>query len=225
MTGNDPALEVGFAVSMLITALAHIHIQIAGPWLSIAVASLALLFTIGSFWWLNARQGKLKSFEPQSFAACRTPDTLRLRFPLVLYNTGAKPIIVQDMRLRFSNEPRWRMPLPWTTTRSQLKPASDDSYAFPAVFSVPGRSAQQMFVEFGGSFPKVAPLARDYEVRIEVKVGYSGNWKQLVTFTFRGAHITDPDRYIAYSNSPHDLTEETVRESEAALHQLINRLH
>jgi len=34
---------------MLITALAHIHIQIAGPWLSIAVASLALLFTIGSF--------------------------------------------------------------------------------------------------------------------------------------------------------------------------------
>ena len=158
---------------------------------------MALLFTIGSFWWLNVRQGKLRSFEPQSFAACRTPDTLRLRFPLVLYNTGAKPIIVQDMRLRFANEPRWRMPLPWTTTRSQLKPASDDSHAFPAVFSVRGRSAKQIFVEFGGTLPRVAPLARYYKGRIEVKLGHSRNSKGLITFTFRLAQSTDPGRYSA----------------------------
>lgn len=209
-------------MSSLISAPAHIHIRVAGPWLSIVVASLALLFTIGSFWWLNARQGRLKSFEPQSFAACRTPDTLRLLFPLVLYNTGAKPIVVQDLRLRFASEPRWQMPLPWTGTRSGL--AADD-HAFPAVLSIPGRSAQQMFVEFGGSFPEVTPLARDYEARIEAKVGHRKNWKRLITFTLRGAHITHPDRYIAYSNSPHDLTEATVKESEAALQQLISRRH
>jgi hypothetical protein len=207
-------------MSPAISTLAHIHIRVAGPWLSIAVASLALLFTIGSFWWLNARRGKLKSFEPQSFAVCRTPDKLRLLFPLVLYNTGAKPIVVQDLRLRFAKEPRWQMPLPWTTTRSQL--VSND-HAFPAVFSIPGRSAQQMFVEFGGSFPEVTPLARDYEVRVEAKVGHRKNWKRLITFALRGAHITHPDRYIAYSNSPHDLTEATVKESEAALQQLIAR--
>jgi hypothetical protein len=45
-------------MSSLITTVAHIHIRVAGPWLSIVVASLALLFTIGSFWWLNARQGE-----------------------------------------------------------------------------------------------------------------------------------------------------------------------
>ena len=88
-------------MSPLLTTAAHVHIQIAGPWPSVAIASLALLFTVGSFWWLNARQGRLKSYEPQSFAACRIPDKLRLLFPLVLYNSGATPIVVQDMRLTF----------------------------------------------------------------------------------------------------------------------------
>ncbi|SRR6266487_6108771 len=149
-------------MSFTITTIGQIHIQVAGPWPSVAIAFVALVFAVGSFWWLNARQGKLKSFEPHTFAACVTPNTLRLRFPSVLYNTGAKPIVVQDMRLSLRSESRWNVPLPWTTTRSQLMPASDDGHAFPAVFSVPGRTAQQMFTEFGGSFPYVLPLARDY---------------------------------------------------------------
>jgi hypothetical protein len=60
--------------------------------LSFLIACLALTFTIGSFWWLNARQGRLTSFEPHSFAAVAIPMQSRVRFPLVLYNTGAKPI-------------------------------------------------------------------------------------------------------------------------------------
>jgi hypothetical protein len=65
-----------------------------------------------------------------------------------------------------------------------------------------------MFIEFGGPFPVVTPLARDYRIRIEVKVVHRERWIQLVTFTLRAAHVTDPERYIAYSNSAHDLTEE-----------------
>jgi hypothetical protein len=207
-----------------ITPLAHIHIQVAGPWLSVAIASLALLFTVGSFWWLNARHGRLKSFEPHSFAACITPDTLRLRFPVVLYNTGAKPIVVQDMRLRFLDEPRWNDPLPWVGTRNQIKPAPDDGHAFPAVLALPGRTAQQMFIEFGGRFPEVMPLARDYLVRVEVMLGHRGSWQPAVTFPLRGARITHPGSYITYSNSPHGLSEETIQESEAALEGMRSKL-
>lgn len=210
-------------MSSLITTLAHVHFQIAGPWPSVAIASLALLFTVASFWWLNARRGRLKSSEPQSFAACRTPDKLRLLLPLVIYNSGAAPIIVQDMQLNFPEEPGWNAPIPWTTTRSQLPPSEDD-WTFPAVFSIPGRSAQQMFIEFGGPFPDVTPLARDYQIRIEVKVVHRKRWKHLVTFTLRAAHVTHPERYISYSNSRRDLTEETVRESKAALERLISKL-
>jgi len=57
-----------------------------------------------------------------------------------------------------------------------------------------------------------------------VKVGHRKNWVHLVTFTLRGGHITHPDSYITYSNSPHDLDEKIVRESEAALEALISRL-
>jgi hypothetical protein len=59
--------------------------------LSFLIACLALTFTIGSFWWLNARQGRLTSFEPHSFATWASqssPYETRVRFPLVLYNTG-----------------------------------------------------------------------------------------------------------------------------------------
>lgn len=210
-------------MSSLIATPAHVHIQIAGPWPSVAIASLALLFTVGSFWWLNARQGRLKSSEPQSFAACRTPDKLRLLFPLVIYNSGATPIIVQDMQLNFPRNHAGRR-----LYRGQRHALSSrqlmTGWTFPAVFSIPGRSAQQMFIEFGGPFPDVTPLARDYQIRIEVKVVHRKRWKHLVTFTLRAAHVTHPERYITYSNSAHDLTEETVRESKAALERLTSKL-
>jgi hypothetical protein len=187
---------------------------------------MALIFTIGAFWSLNARQGRLKSFEPHSFAlGILQPDlVVLLRFPLVLYNTGAKPIVVQDIRLTFPKESHATPPLPWRTTRSQIMPAPDDRHALPAVFSVPGRTAQQVFIEFGGPFPGVIPKARDYQALIEVKLGHQRKWKQLIGLTIRAAHVTSIDHYIAYSNAPHDLTPEVIAEAEASLKKFAIRI-
>jgi len=210
-----------------ITALAHVHIRIDSlrwPSGSVVISCLALGFTIGAFWVLNARQGRLKSFEPHTFAAGFTlGGEVRLRFPLVLYNTGAKPIVVQNMRLSFPKEVSSE-PLHWTTTRIRIKPTSDDGHEFPAVFSVPGRSTLQMFVEFGIVFPGVWPRARDYQVRIEVKLGHRRKWRHLLTFPLRAAHITSPDRYITYSNSAHDLTEEVIAEAKAAMDEFARKV-
>jgi hypothetical protein len=167
--------------------------------LSLLIACLALAFTIGSFWWLNARQGSLKSFEPHTFAAAATPQQSRVRLPLVLYNTGAKPIVVQDMRLLFPG--RESAVLPWTATRSQLMPVPGDKPVLPAVFSILGRTAQQTFIEFGVSFPAGVP-AQDCQAQIDVKLGHREGWDHLLTFTFRATRITDRDRYITYSNRP-----------------------
>jgi hypothetical protein len=166
---------------------------------SIFIACLALAFTIGSFWWLHARHGALVSFEPQTFAAAATPQQSRVRLPVVLFNTGAIPIVVQDMQLRFP-EGQGTI-LPWALTRSQLKPASDDGYVFPAVFSVPGRSTEQMFIEFGGPFAGAVP-AGDCQAQIDVKLGHRDGWDHLLTFTLRASRITDPHRFITYSNRP-----------------------
>jgi hypothetical protein len=167
--------------------------------LGFLIACLALAFTIGSFWWLNARQGRIKTFEPHSFAAAALPTQSKVRFPLVLYNTGAKPIIVQNMQLWFTGTPSTI--LPWSTTRSQLMPAADDEPALPAAFSIPGRTAQQKFIEFGGPFAGGIPAA-DCQAQIHVKLGHRREWEHLITFTFWAEQITHPNRYIAYPNLP-----------------------
>ena len=183
---------------------------------SLIIAICALTFTVLSFWWLNARRGRLKSFEPHTFAAYITPDKVRLRLPFVLHNTGAVPIVVQNLRIRFSTE-QYATPLPWVATRDQIKPDNGERHAFPAVFSVGGRTADQIFVEFGAPSLGFTLEASDYPVQIEAKLGHWKEWQFIVGFTFRAWHINDPTRFITYENTPASLTEEQHARVEMAL--------
>jgi hypothetical protein len=139
----------------------------------------------------------------------------RLRFPLVLHNTGAIPIVVQDFRLWFLEKgPTF---LPWTTTRSQLMPTSNDQLALPAPFSIVGRAAPQMFIEFGVPYPFPGGVpAVDYRVQIDVKLGHRADWDHLIGFTLRATRITNPDRYIAYSNRPFEVIDTDPRPPTSA---------
>jgi hypothetical protein len=174
--------------------------SLVGP----AIAVLALMFTIGSFWWLQARQGRLRSYPPLSFAFGGNQKLALIRLPLVLYNSGAKPIIVQDLRLSFPEQPGVT-PLPWRSLRSQLRPAAEDSLKLPAAFSVPGRTAQQHFIEFGvdsaDPLPGIDLQAQEYRVSVEVLMGHKRKWRRLVTFALEGKHIDLSGAYLAYSNT------------------------
>ncbi|GGR52566.1 hypothetical protein [Streptomyces aurantiogriseus] len=165
---------------------------------SLSAASIvsvsALVFTVASFWWINARQGRLESWEPHSFAAIVHSSMVRLRFPLVLHNTGAKPIVVQDFRLSFPDEPASHLPLLWTSSPSRLQPGPDEESELPAGFVVAGREAQQRFIEFEAPFSGLIPEARDYKVRIQVRVGHRKGWRTLLTFTLRTTNIIHPDQ-------------------------------
>ena len=198
------------------------------------VAACALIFTVTSFWWLNARQGVLRSWEPHSFAAAVTPQMARLRFPLVLFNTGAKSIVVVDLRLSFPDEERSVLPLPWTSTRDRVRPETEDGMRLPAPFAVGGRKADQVFIEFGAPFPGFVPEARDYRAVIEVRLGQRRLldrvlrrhqvWQPLLVFTIRAGHIISPGSYIAYSNRPGDRSKDDLRKAEAALGALLATL-
>jgi hypothetical protein len=174
----------------------------------IVVAVLALLFTVGSFWWLQARRGKLQTFRPHTFAAAATPDATRLRLPLVFYNTGPKPIVVQNLRLRFPDEPGAQLPLPWTNTRKTLDPVEDDVTDMPAVFAVPGRATVQMFIEFGSPWPGFALGGKEVTTRLETYLAHHGEWRELMTFTLAGQAIAHPDAYIAYANRREQIPED-----------------
>ncbi|MEU8910350.1 hypothetical protein [Streptomyces mirabilis] len=181
----------------------------------------ALLFTIASFWWLNARQGRLESWEPQSFAAIVHGSAVRLRLPLILHNTGVKPIVVQDLRLSFPDEPASHLPLLWTASPSRLQPGPDEEPELPTGFVVAGREAHQLFLEFEAPFSWLVPEHRDYKVQIQVRVGHRKGWRSLLTFTLRTNNIIHPDRYTVYNNAPLELTKEDCKKADAALLELL----
>ncbi|MFE5028645.1 hypothetical protein ACFRAO_36470 [Streptomyces sp. NPDC056656] len=181
------------------------------------VSISALVFTVASFWWINARQGRLETWEPQSFAAICHGSMTRLRLPLVFHNTGAKPIVVQDLMLTFPDEPASHLPLLWTSSPSRLQPGPDEEQELPAGFVVAGRQAQQLFIEFEAPFSGLVPEARDYKVRIQVRVGHRRGWRSLLTFTLRTTNIIYPDRYAVYINAPLELTKEGQEKADAAL--------
>ncbi|MET7664634.1 hypothetical protein ACWGDS_48540 [Streptomyces sp. NPDC055059] len=186
------------------------------------VSVCALIFTVASFWWINARRGHLKSWEPRSFAAIAHRSMARLRLPLVLHNTGAKPIVVQDLRLTFPDEPASHLPLLWMSSPSRLRPGPDEEPELPAGFAVGGREAQQLFIEFEAPFSGFVLEHRDYKVQLQIRVGHRKGWRPLLTFTLWAANIIDPDRYNVYSNAPLELTREDRQKADAALLKLLD---
>ncbi|MEU2427013.1 hypothetical protein ABZ619_39375 [Streptomyces sp. NPDC007851] len=185
------------------------------------VSACALFFTVASFWWLHARQGRLKAWEPHAFAAIVHGSTTRLRLPLILHNTGPKPIVVQDIILTFPDEPASHLPLLWVASLSRLQPGPDEETKLPAGFIVPGREAQQLFIEFEAPFSGFLPEARDYKAQLQVRVGHRKGWRPLLTFILRAANIIDPHRYTVYDNAPLGLTKEDQRRADAALIELL----
>lgn len=178
---------------------------------AVIVALCALVFTISSFWWLNARQGKLRCFSPHSFSAVVTNERVRLLFPFVFYNTGAKPIVIQNMRLDFPRDPTVGR-FEWLVTRSQVDPNYAEKPQLPAVFYVDGRSAIQVFAEFGGPFAE-DDLGREFTVRLECKLGHRRNWVSVMDFEWRAANVKHPKQFIPYSNAVLPATSDhTVRE-------------
>lgn len=193
-------------------------------WLAVGIATLALLFTVGSWWWLNARRGRLRSFAPHSFAYVGSDTALRLRLPLVLENTGPTPLVVQDMRLHFPDEPDALLPIPWTQSRSELRPGRDDGFALPAVFPVAGHSAEQHFIEFSAPFPGLRLEKRCYSVQIDVQLGHRKSWTELLTFPLFVEQVTSPEQFIAYRNAPFNPTPQDKAKAEKSLAKLLERL-
>ena len=155
----------------------------------------ALVFTVASFWWIWLRRGRLTAAPPHTYASAATSTQLRIRFPLVIYNTGARALIVENLRLVVEGHD-----FEWISVRRTVRPMPDDVLDFAAPFSIAGREARQVFAEFGADPPPWQPeLEASYVAKIERKS--DGRWKTLVEFTW-WAPKNDPGSYIAHRNAP-----------------------
>ena len=71
------------------------------PWLAPVIAAIALGFTLFSFWWMNWRPGSLQVGDFEHFAVGKTTtdDVNIVTLPVILYNTGARPVVLESLRL------------------------------------------------------------------------------------------------------------------------------
>lgn len=97
---------------------------------AIIISLCALFFTVGSFWWLYVRPGRLWMSEVKIFAAYITTVHAVLRLPITLYNTGAKPLIVVDLKATVSSQNRTTVAAS-KFFRKTIRPVTDDEEDFP----------------------------------------------------------------------------------------------
>ena len=184
-----------------------------GPTLTPAliVSILALLFTIASFWWIQVRRSRLRSYPPLSYAGALTRKGLMLNLPLVLYNTGPAPIVILDFRLRIvstSDEESLDFPLllSWYAIQPRLEPAPvGGGRVMPSPIALNGRQAVERFIEFGRRSAPSDLVNGPYNVTVEVRLAHKGaSWSRLVQFDLHTelAKANARNAYLQHTNDP-----------------------
>ena len=151
--------------------------------IALIVASLALALSTFTFWWLNWRPGKLVIGTPPSYAGYGNSDKIILEFPFVFFNAGAKPVVVDNLRVRLPHE--GGKPLIFNATVGKLGTADDR--AFATQFFVGATQAVRLICEFQRK-PGFVFEVRDYKVVLEARLDGDGKWQAIHTFPLR---VTD----------------------------------
>jgi hypothetical protein len=155
----------------------------------VVVSSLALLFTVGSFWWLHNRAGLLRTWEPRTYATALSDSggdgKIVVQLPLVLHNGGATPIVVENMSLRLIETGVEALRL--TAFHRQLySPNEEREFATP--FSVPGQSVVDRTFEFQRDLSRPVNLDTEQPQRFALWVKTAGE---------KSSHRRRPARWLA----------------------------
>lgn len=178
-------------------------------YVGVITGALALVFAAVSFWWLNARRGKLRVTDPHAYAFGGSRELLRLRFPFAFFNTGAVARIVDDMRIVHVSEPE-RPHLRWLTTRDRLRPEREDGFAFQTPFSIAGRATKELIAEFQPSagLDWSPPSDVTHQLALQAQLYPKHEWVTLVTFDWWAPPEEKRSHYLAHRNEPNPRSDE-----------------
>lgn len=190
---------------------------------SVIIAVAALLFTITSFWWIHARRGKLRAFPPRSFSGYLNVDSAGIRLPLSIFNDGAIPIVVTDLRLRLQPTTGPELLMHSRSFRRSLRPEADDVLDFAHPWCVPGRAVVSQHVEFASIVGPGSLLdGQPVKAVLDGTLGQNDDWTTLAEFPLHTEIMAHPASYITYSNQEH-VWEPGLREEAAAAHTDLKR--
>lgn len=179
----------------------------ARVWVPILVGVAALAFTIGSFWWMNWRVGKLTvPAAPRSYAGTTQNGKLILVFPFVFYNSGPVPYVVRDLRLRFRDEADG-IPLSFQRVRSGVSPTHAKLEDLSAAFPVRGNEAVRVFCEFERAPVGRSMKAISHPLVLEALTDKNEVWQSLLSFDLAvnaNAEVALPTNFISFTNRAED---------------------
>ena len=165
------------------------------------ISSIALLFTIFSFWWMNWRQGRLKISNIRTYAAISKENKIIVELPLIFFNSGAIPILVENLRLNLIGPDNERYCLVYVATVNKL--GTDENRAFATPFAVHGGKAIEMICEFQCKSNNFGFYEGSFELELEALLGHKTGWNRLRNFTLQISEleaITMNNMFKAYDN-------------------------
>lgn len=166
---------------------------------TVLIASLALIFTVSSFWWLNARPGRLVFYSVTTFGGYINTQTLVIQIPVVVHNTGAKPRVVRELRLEAIDQTGSTFRLEAQTFQKKLGP-DRESEDFVHPFAVNGRSVMTKYIRFAtDNVPLLAP-GESIKLVLQGLVDEQDNWVDLKTLDIHVGILVS--YFITMSNNP-----------------------
>ena len=151
---------------------------------------------------MNWRKGSLRlSSNLRSYAGCAASNKLVLQVPLIFFNTGAVPIVIENLRIKFEELPEDNKYLFFNAVSKSL--ASDEGRAFAKPFAVKSNDVVELVCEFQKENTSFKFEAKNYTFDMEMLEGCKAKWSTLKKYNL---YIAENDlktinsSYIAHDN-------------------------
>ena len=176
-------------------------------WVGAIVGSVALIWGLGSFYWVHLRKGPIRVGQPPAFAASVGSDRTIVDVPLGFHNTGAVGRSIDNLALQLRQSGRSAR-LRFNATRASLG-ASEQQWARQIIVP-PGAS-----VSIVGSF-QIKQAAEPWrfeagtcECTMWAKLDGRNKWRTLGSFNLELAadqaeRINCSGQFLPYERDPND---------------------
>lgn len=156
---------------------------------ALLVSLLALFFTLFSFWWMNWRKGKLNCGPVSAlYAGTATENSAEfgqrkiqvLGVPLILWNSGACPLVISQLRVELSE-----LGLVWdyesTQSTFDISASSIEADYFTMPISLNSNEIKSINAVFHLRLDGFEFMLRKYKFRVQAVVFGETKWRDIVT--------------------------------------------